>query len=166
MEEFRDELKDPVNEVYRLEVREEAVECNALKTEEDITKALKDNPPPDFSKLPSHLQRFRRLFCPGKANALSPRRPGLDHDIQLIKELKLPNSRLYRTSQPELEVLRKYVDDNLKKGYIRPSSSPVASPVLFVKKPSGGLRLCVDYRKLNDRQNKRLTKEFAIAVHI
>ena len=149
VEEFERERADPTNEVYRMDISD-IIECDALKTQEDISKALQDKPPPDFTKLPSHLQRFRRLFSPTEANALPPRRPGLDHDIQLVKDAKLPNCRLYRMSQPELEVLRKYVDENLKKGYIRPSSSPVASSVLFVRKPAGGLRLCVDYRKLND----------------
>lgn len=37
----------------------------------------------------------------------------------------------------------------LGKGFIRPSTSPYASPVLVVKKPSGGLRICVDYQGLN-----------------
>ena len=150
VQEFERELRDPVNEVYRVQVRDEVVECDTVKTEEDVSKALRDKPPPDFSKLPTHLQRFRRLFCPKEANELPPRRAGLDHNIQLVRDAKLPNTRLYRMSQPELEVLRKYIDENLKKGYIRPSSSPVASSVLFVKKPAGGLRLCVDYRKLND----------------
>jgi hypothetical protein len=49
----------------------------------------------------------------------------------------------------ELKVLKKYLDENLSKGFIRASSSPVASPVIFVKKPRGGLRFCVDYRGLN-----------------
>ena len=49
----------------------------------------------------------------------------------------------------ELKVLRKYLHDNLSKGFIRASSSPAASPVIFVKKPGGGLRFCVDYRALN-----------------
>jgi hypothetical protein len=48
-----------------------------------------------------------------------------------------------------LRVLKKYLDDNLKKGFISPSTSQAASPVLFVKKPGGGLRFCVDYRALN-----------------
>ncbi len=52
-------------------------------------------------------------------------------------------------SLDELKVLRKYLDENLSKGFIRASSSPVASPVLFVRKPGGGLRFCVDYRGLN-----------------
>lgn len=52
-------------------------------------------------------------------------------------------------SQDELEVLKKYLDDNLAKGFIRPSSSPAASPVLFARTPGGELRLCVDYHALN-----------------
>ena len=43
-----------------------------------------------------------------------------------------------------------WLDKNLQKGFIRPSASPVASPVLFVKKPGGGLRLCIDFRALNN----------------
>jgi hypothetical protein len=33
--------------------------------------------------------------------------------------------------------------------HIRPSTSPVSSSFLFVKKKEGGLRLCIDYRGLN-----------------
>jgi len=46
-------------------------------------------------------------------------------------------------------VLRKYLKDYLLKGFIRASSSLVASPVIFVKKPSSGLRFCVNYCALN-----------------
>ncbi|KAI0992782.1 hypothetical protein K3495_g15403, partial [Podosphaera aphanis] len=52
-------------------------------------------------------------------------------------------------SREELLVLRKTLTDLSSKGWIRPSNSPAASPVLFAKKPNGGLRLCVDYRGLN-----------------
>ncbi|GKU10244.1 unnamed protein product, partial [Fusarium langsethiae] len=63
---------------------------------------------------------------------------------------KLPFGPLYGMSRNELTALREWLDENLRKGFIRPSSSPVASPVLFVKKPGGGLRFCVDYRALNN----------------
>jgi hypothetical protein len=50
----------------------------------------------------------------------------------------------------ELIELKKQLDDMLRKGLIRPSASPWGSPVIFVDKWDGTIRLCVDYRKLND----------------
>ena len=37
----------------------------------------------------------------------------------------------------------------LEEGIIEPSSSQRASPAIMVPKPNGGIRLCIDYRKLN-----------------
>jgi ribonuclease HI len=58
--------------------------------------------------------------------------------------------RPYRMAAPELAELKKQLDELLQKGYIRPSSSPWGAPVLFVKKKDGSMRLCVDYRALNE----------------
>ena len=52
-------------------------------------------------------------------------------------------------SREELLVLRKTLTELLDKNFIRVSQSPAAAPVLFAKKPGGGLRFCVDYRALN-----------------
>jgi hypothetical protein len=46
-------------------------------------------------------------------------------------------------------VLREYINENLKKGYIRPLFLLARYPVLFVFKSNGKLRMCVDYRQLN-----------------
>jgi hypothetical protein len=46
-------------------------------------------------------------------------------------------------------MLRKTLDDLLKKGYIRPSISEATAPILFIKKPGRGLRFYYDYRVLN-----------------
>ncbi|KAL5801661.1 hypothetical protein ACOSQ3_033293 [Xanthoceras sorbifolium] len=55
----------------------------------------------------------------------------------------------YRMAPAELVELRKQLGELLEKGFIRESSSPWGAPVLFAKKADGSLRLCVDYRKLN-----------------
>ena len=50
----------------------------------------------------------------------------------------------------ELETLKTYIETNLANGFIRPSKSPAGAPILFVRKPDGSLRLCVDYRGPNN----------------
>lgn len=100
-------------------------------------------------ELPEELQEFKDVFSPKEAERLPPHRTG-DHHIELMPGGKLPFGPLYGMSREELTALWEWLDENLPKGFIRPSSSPVASPVLFVKKPGGGLRFCVDYRALNN----------------
>ena len=55
---------------------------------------------------------------------------------------------VYLTPQEQIE-LDKFLKENLEKGYIRPSQSPMASPFFFVDKKDGKLRPCQDYRYLN-----------------
>ena len=49
----------------------------------------------------------------------------------------------------QLEELNKYLEKMLAQGRIVHSKSPAGAPILFVPKPDGKLRLCVDYRQLN-----------------
>ncbi|GBG60185.1 hypothetical protein CBR_g3429 [Chara braunii] len=77
-----------------------------------------------------------------------PDRP-IRHEIILEDSVVPPHGCIYRMSKEELSVLRAQLDDLLKKGWIRPSSSPYSPPVLFVRKKNKDLRLCIDYRKLN-----------------
>jgi hypothetical protein len=118
-------------------------------TMEDIEKALVDKPDVDpQSKLPQQYHEVIDMFLKKESDKLPPHRP-YDHDFTIEAGGRPPVSALYGMSRGELLVLRKYLDDNLRKGFIRPSSSPFASPVIFVRKPGGGLRFCVDYRGLN-----------------
>jgi hypothetical protein len=63
------------------------------------------------------------------------------------KELK--PQHIYLLLEKELQVLREYINENLKKGYIRPSILLAWYSVLFVSKSNGKLRMCVDYRQFN-----------------
>lgn len=122
----------------------------------DIEKALK---PKNHSNprdvLPSQYHDYLDVFDRKIADTLPPfRGPGVDHKIELIpdgdgKEPQVPFGPLYHMSRDELLVLRKTLTEYLDKGFIRVSNSPAAAPVLFAKKPGGGLRFCVDYRGLN-----------------
>jgi hypothetical protein len=55
----------------------------------------------------------------------------------------------YRLSPLELEVAKQQIKKYIHKGWIEPNSSPYGSPILFVKKKNGGLRMVIDYRALN-----------------
>ena len=61
---------------------------------------------------------------------------------------------MYGMLRDELLVLRKTLTELLDKGFIRVSNSPAAAPILFIRKPGGGLRFCVDYRALNKLTRK------------
>ena len=123
----------------------------------DIDKALARKKYVDpASKLPKVLLKHLELFNEVAADKLPPHRDGVDHKVNLLKdekghELAVPWGPLYNMSREELLVLRKTLSDYLSKGFIRASSSPAGAPVLFARKPGGGLRFCVDYRALNAR---------------
>ena len=49
----------------------------------------------------------------------------------------------------KLRKVKKYLNENLSKGFITPTTAPYSSPVLFTLTTNGDLRFCVNYRKLN-----------------
>jgi hypothetical protein len=57
--------------------------------------------------------------------------------------------RFYRTSPAMKEEISKQIDELLKENIIEPSFSPWQSPVVMVRKASGGLRFACDYRRIN-----------------
>ena len=103
---------------------------------------------PDLSLIPEEYRDLMDLFTQKEADKLPPHRP-YDHQIPLEPGSAPPFGTIYSMSPAELEILRKYIEDNLRKGFIRHSQSPCGAPILFAKKPDGGLRLCIDYRGLN-----------------
>ena len=82
--------------------------------------------------------------------------PGMppDREIEFLIDL-IPSTspiakRPYRMPANELAEFKEQIRELRAKGFIRPSSSPWGAPVLFIEKKDGTLRMCVDYRSLND----------------
>uniref|UniRef100_A0A670IHI8 Gypsy retrotransposon integrase-like protein 1 n=1 Tax=Podarcis muralis TaxID=64176 RepID=A0A670IHI8_PODMU len=98
----------------------------------------------------SHAQSGTLAAAPSEEAA--PTLPAVYQDYQDVFEERgadqLP-PRLYSLTEPERGALQDFLRKNLERGFIRPSTSPTAAPVLFVKKKCGELRPCHDYRALN-----------------
>eukprot|EP00253_Pinus_taeda_P026214 PITA_26214 len=94
------------------------------------------------------VQEFADVF-PEEIPGLPPRRD-LDFTIELIPGAAPVSREPYRMSVPELTELKMQLQELLEKKYIRPSVSPWEAPVLFVRKKDGTLRMCIDYRQLNE----------------
>ena len=110
--------------------------------------AQKSDTPVDLSSIPSEYHDYADVFSKSKANTLPPHRP-YDLKINLEEGTSPPLGLIYSLSPAELAVLRKFIDEHLKSGFICPTNSPYGAPILFVKKKNGQLRLCMDFCGLN-----------------
>lgn len=112
-----------------------------------------DSPiPPEWkSRLTRRLQEMPEVF------SLHPQDFGctdkVKHRINLVDET--PFKHRARPIHPEdLEAVKKHLQELLSVGVIRESQSPYSSPIVVVRKKSGDIRLCIDYRKLNQKTIK------------
>lgn len=74
---------------------------------------------------------------------------GVEHDIELSAKAEPVVEPMRRRAPIHEAEIQKQVRDLLKAGIIEESRSPWASAVVLVKKKTGDLRMCIDYRKLN-----------------
>jgi hypothetical protein len=102
-----------------------------------------------FETIPAEYRKYAKLFS-GKLETGLPEHSRWDHEIVLQAGKEPKFSKCYPLNEKHREALKEYLDENLKKGYIRPSQSPAGYPILFVPKKNGKYRLCVDFRQLND----------------
>ena len=74
-----------------------------------------------------------------------------DHRIWFLGGYKdHGNSPLQAMSEPKLQFVKKFLEKNLKKGFIKTSNSLCLSSIMLAVKPGGGVRFCVDYKRLNE----------------
>ena len=113
--------------------------------------------PASIEQIPAQFQQYRKLFNEQASQRL-PAHQSWDHAIDLKPGAPMKNRGIYRLTPIETAALHEYIADHLKRGYIRPSKSPVASPFFFIsKKSTNTLRPVQDYRDLNDITVKNAT---------
>ena len=77
------------------------------------------------------------------------------HIIELLDEEPF-KEKFWRIAQPLLDEVREHLQEMLDGGAICPSQSPWCNAVVLVRKKDGGLRFCIDFRRLNARTKKDL----------
>ena len=143
---FSEPFHDFLNECSR------AMHLRCL-SEADINKFLQNKPELTkedlLAKLPDWLRDLSEAFLPQLANQLPICRPW-DHKIEIMPGKEPPYQKNHPFSPPKLKVVRKWINDNLAKGFIRESRARCAAPLLLAAKPGGGIWICQDYWGLNN----------------
>jgi len=101
------------------------------------------------AEVPVEYQQFAKVFSEEESKRYPPKR-AWDHAIEFKKDApEAVDCKVYPMNQVEDEAVRKFLHDELEKGYIRESKSPYTSSFFFVHKKDGKMRLVQDYRKIN-----------------
>jgi hypothetical protein len=97
-------------------------------------------------EIPKEYRKFAKVFSEEESKRFPPRQ-SCDHVIEF--KPGAIECKIYPMTQSEDEALDIFIDEQLEKGYIRPSKSQYASSFFFIKKKDGKLRPVQDYRKVN-----------------
>ena len=136
-------------EIFGISMRDLKYQLN--KTEKPVTDPA--------SVVSECYHEFLDVFSKEESDKVSPHSK-YDHKIELVNGGKdHGQAALCGMSKPQLKFVKKFLEENLKKGFIKASRAPCLSPILLAKKPGRGICFCVDYRRLN-----KLTKKDAYLI--
>ena len=109
--------------------------------------------------LPEKFKRHAALFSDEEAKKFPPVHGEGDHKIELTANAPEKfNCKLYPISLKDQAIEDKFIDENLEKGYIVPSSLPYRSSTFMVaKKDSNEKRYIINYQPLNAVTRKDVT---------
>ena len=112
------------------------------------------DPPVTLNHLSSEQQTLVREMLREECKAFARD----ENDVGCIPSLRMhitlkdqtPVQKTYiSVPKPLHQEVKQYLQDLINKGWITKSKSPYSSPIVCVRKKSGDLRLCIDYRELN-----------------
>ena len=137
---------DPVSQTAK--PGESFVGTSASSVDADINRLNwgEDLSPGELAQLKELLRKHHSTFAFNDADLGYTNI--VQHEIHLTTDVPIAQS--YRRIPPAvLPEVKAHISDLISRGIIAPSSSPYASPIVVVRKKSGEIRLCVDYRRLN-----------------
>ena len=103
--------------------------------------------------VPKRFHNWLKVFEKIKSERM-PVRKVWDHAIDLQENFRASKVRVYPLLRNEKEEVQKFVNEHLKKGYIRSSKSPHTLLVFFVGKKNGEKHMVMDYRRFNKQMIK------------
>jgi hypothetical protein len=103
-----------------------------------------------LERIPREYRQYEQLFREQPDDEALPEHGPWDHEIPLQEGKQPTFQKIYPLNGIQRTALKEWLETSLRKGHIRPSTSPAGYPILFVPKKNGKLRLCIDYRKLNE----------------
>ena len=149
MEIFAVSMQDINNELNGISIKDIKYQLN--KT----AKALTDPKTVIFKE----YYKFLNVFLKKVSDMLSPHSK-YNHQIRLLEKYRdYGYSLLSKIFEPKLQFVKKFLEEHLKKGFIKASSALCSSRIMLAAKLGGGIRFCVDYRCLN-----KLTKKDAYPI--
>jgi hypothetical protein len=111
--------------------------------------ATRNMPKSTVTTIPEQFRRYAKIFSEEASRCL-PKHQSWDHAIDLIPGATIKKCGIYCLTPKEMDALCEHLADQLEKGYIRYSKSPMPSSLFFVEKKGGALRPVQDCRWLND----------------
>jgi len=142
--------------ILRWDEVDNEIQLEAINISTELAiKNKKNNKDQDVrDTVPQEYHQLLDVFEKGEKMTVPPHRPGIDLEIDLEDGKTVPVTKIYALSYDQLEELHLYIKQNQNRRWIRRVKSGRASPIMFVKKMDGKLRLCADYRALHE-----ITKE-------
>src|SRR6267154_3393617 len=133
-----------------IQTESKATEVNAttMATSWAIKNSKGTNPSKE-KDFPEQYTKYRNIFSEESAKRFPPSREE-DHAIKFVENVpRFFDIKVYQMSHKQVTFLRKWIDEELNKGFIRPSKSPYPSPTFLIEKKNADYQVVQDYRTLN-----------------
>ena len=134
---------------WKIKIRKIVKEWEIWDKEEEVAKLEEVR-----KMVPEKFHRSIYIFGK-KASKWIPTRKLWNHAIEIKEGFLLRKRKVYPLSREEREEVHKFISEQLRKGYIRPSKSPQIALVFFVENKDGKKWMVQDYRYLNWMDSKK-----------